>query len=180
MTAWRTYARTYALVGSVVLVPIVALAGGPQSSGRGGQSQGDQTQAQQGGQQEAQQRGQQGQQHEFPSPYDDYSATQMQQIGRQANQDGTVTIDKAIQQAQQRAKGRVVAADFGYVENPQKSGEQSTRGRQAEGSQMGGSVVQPVWQVEIISPEEGRLTQVLVDAESGEVKDVQEYPLAMQ
>lgn len=158
MAVWRTYG---VVVVGLVLCPVIALAGQSQGSQRAGQQ--DRSQ---------------------PAQYSAEQLQQIQQLGRQGDQQQqqTLTIDQAIRQAQQEAKGVVVEAALSFEAAPEQSRGQRSRGRQqaqsseqSQGSQSGGG--HPNWQIQVLNPEEGRLTQFQVDAETGQITNRQEYPI---
>jgi uncharacterized membrane protein YkoI len=156
MAAWRTYG----VVVGLVLCPVIALAGQSQGSQRAGQQERSQ-----------------------PAQYSAEQLQQIQQLGRQGEQQQqTLTIDRAIRQAQQEAKGVVVEAALSFEAAPEQSRGQRSRGRQqaqsseqSQGSQSAGG--HPSWQIQVLNPEEGRLTQFQVDAETGQITNRQEYPI---
>ena len=165
MAVWRTY--IVGLVGFVlfpvmafVLFPVMALAGASQS-----------------GQQRA------GQQDRSQTQYSQQELQQIQQLARQGDQrqgeqQQTLTIDQAIRQAQQEAQGIVVEAALSFEGTSEQSGSQRSRSRQTQseqGSQLAAS--SPRWQIQVLNPEQRRVTQLQVDAQTGQITDRQEYPL---
>jgi uncharacterized membrane protein YkoI len=153
MSVWRIYG---AIVG-LVLCPIIALAGQSQSG---------------------QQRAGQQQDRSQPAQYSAQELQQIQQLARQGEQ--TLTIDRAIRQAQQEAKGVVVEAALSFEGAADQSRGQRSRGRQGQSSQQSQASQEashPSWQVQVLNPDEGRVTQVQVDAQTGQITDRQEYPI---
>jgi uncharacterized membrane protein YkoI len=161
MTVWRTY--IVGLVGFVLfpvmgflLLPVMALAGPSQS-----------------GQQRA------GQQDRSQPQYSQQELQQIQQLARQGEQQQqTLTIDQAIRQAQQETQGIVVEAALSFEGSSDQSSAQRSRSRRSQseqGSQFAAGT--PRWQIQVLNPEQRRVTQLQVDAQTGQITDRQEYQI---
>jgi len=154
MSAWRIYGA----IVCFVLCPTMAMAGQSQSG------------QQRAGQQDRSQRAQ----------YSAQELQQIQQLARQGDQQQqTLSIDQAIRQAQQEAKGVVVEAALSFEGAADQSQGQRSRARQGQSAQRSTSqeASRPSWQIQVLNPEEGRLTQFQVDAQTGQITDRQEYPI---
>ena len=151
MSVWRIGGG---IVG-LVLCPIIAMAGQSQSG------------QQRAGQQDRSQ----------PAQYSAQELQQIQQLASEGDQQQTLTIDRAIRQAQQEAKGVVVEAALNFEGAADQSRGQRSRARQGQSSQRSQEASRPSWQIQVVNPEEGRLTQVQVDAQTGQITDRQEYPI---
>jgi hypothetical protein len=152
MAVWRTYSI---LVIGVVFCPLIALAGSSQP-----------------GQQRM------GQSDRSQPHYTQQELQQIQQLSQNEGQQQTLMIDQAIRQAQQEAAGIVVQAALTFPGVGEQSGSQRSRSRQSQsdqGSQLGAG--HPQWQIQVLNPEDRRLTQVQVDAQTGQITDRQEYPI---
>ena len=152
MAVWRTY--SIVLVG-LVLCPLITFAGQSQS-GQQRMGQPDRSQPQ----------------------YTQQELQQIQQLAQKGGQQQTFTIDQAIRQVQQQAPGIVVAAALSFEGAGEQSRGQRSRSQQSQseqGSQIGAG--HPQWQIQVLNPQERRLTQVQVDAQTGQITDRQEYPI---
>jgi hypothetical protein len=151
MAVWRTYSI---MVVGLVLCPVMVVAG--SQSGQQRASQQDRSQPQ----------------------YSQQELQQIQQLARQGEQQQTLTIDQAIRQAQQETRGIVVEAALSFEGAADQSRSQRSRSRQSQSeqsSQVGAGA--PRWQIQVLNPEERRVTQVQVDAQTGRITDRQEYPI---
>ena len=155
MAVWRPY---NIVVVALVLCPLMASAGQSQS-GQQRTGQSDRSQPQ----------------------YSQQELQQIQQLSQNEGQQQTLKIDQAIRQAQQQAPGIVVAAALSFESAAEQSRGQRSRSQQSQseqGSQLGAG--HPQWQIQVLNPEERRLTQVRVDAQTGQITDRQEYRIQQE
>ena len=155
MAVWRPY---NIVVVALVLYPLMASAGQSQS-GQQRTGQSDRSQPQ----------------------YTQQELQQIQQLAQKGGQEQTLMIDQAIRQAQQETPGIVVEAALSFQGAGEQSRSQRSQSRQSQseqGSQFGAG--HPQWQIQVLNPEEQRLTQVRVDAQTGQITDRQEYRIQQE